>query len=97
VAGRIETWRQRLEGRARARQARFGELDAQLREAVERRELPRPARTPMPDPGTLPVDVAVLADDGQVRRAATLLANLTGAEPAEAEAAVAAYLRRRRA
>jgi hypothetical protein len=72
-------------------------MDEQLREAVERRELPRPARAPMPAPGELPDDVAALVDDGQVRRATTLLANLTGASTEEAGEAVAAYIRRRRA
>lgn len=83
-----------MEERSRARAARFRELDGQLREAVEKREIPRPARLPMPEPGTLPADVAALVDDGQVRRAATLLANLTGADEDAARAAVAAYLHR---
>lgn len=96
MAGRIEGWRQRLELRARDRATRFAELDGQLREAVEKREIPRAARTPMPEPGTLPDEVAVLVDDGQVRRAESLLANLTGAEADEARAAVAAYVRRPR-
>jgi hypothetical protein len=96
VAGRIETWRQGLELKARARAARFRRLDGELREAAEKREVPRPARTPMPAPGTLPDDVALLVDDGQVRRAETLLANLTGASDDEARAAVAAYVRRPR-
>ncbi|HEU5151493.1 MAG TPA: hypothetical protein VFU19_13400 [Iamia sp.] len=96
MAGRIEAWRQRLDERARARRARFAELDGQLREAVERREVPRPARMPMPAPGTLPDEVAVLVDDGQVRRAESLLANLTGAGTDEVRTAVAAYVRRRR-
>lgn len=96
MAGRIETWRQRQEERARARAARFRDLDGQLREAVEKREVPRPARAPLPAPGTLPADVAVLADDGQRRRAENLLANLTGADRDEVRAAVAAYIDRRR-
>ncbi|HEX7131466.1 MAG TPA: hypothetical protein VF228_02780 [Iamia sp.] len=94
MAGRIESWRQKQERKARSRAARFKELDGQLRDAVEKRELPRPARAPMPEPGTLPPDVAALADDGQVRRAATLLANLTGASETDARAAVAAYIHR---
>jgi hypothetical protein len=97
MAGRIEAWRARLDARAKARAIRFRELDGQLREAVEKREIPRPARPPLPAAGELPEEVAVLVDDGQVRRAVSLLANLTGASGADAEAAVAAYIRARRA
>lgn len=93
--GRIDEWRARLDARARDRQARFRRLDGQLREAVEKREVPRPRKADMPAEGTLPPDVAVLVDDGQVHRGVTLLANLTGAERAEAEHAVALYLQRR--
>lgn len=93
--GRLEAWRAKQEEKARARAARFRELDGQLREAVEKRELPRPARHPLPEPGELPSDVAVLVDDGQVRRAETLLANLTGCDADEARSAVAAYVHRR--
>lgn len=93
VAGRIETWRKAQEAKAQARAKRFEELDGQLREAVERREMPRPARVPMPEPGTLPPEVAALVDDGQVHRAVTLLANLTGAAQDDARRAVAAYVR----
>jgi hypothetical protein len=96
MAGRIEAWRQRQEAKARARAARFKELDGQLREAVEKREVPKPAKAPLPAPGTLPAEVAVLADDGQLRRAENLLANLTGAGRTEVRAAVAAYLDGRR-
>ncbi len=96
MAGRIEAWRQRQELKARARAVRFRELDGQLREAVEKREVPRPARLAMPEPGTLPDEVAILVDDGQLRRARTLLANLTGAGEDEVRAAVAAYVRRSR-
>ncbi len=94
MAGRIAAWRRAQEERARQRAARLRELDGQLREAVERREVPRPARAPMPEPGTLPPEVAALADDRQVRRAVNLLANQTGASAEEAQEAVAAYLRR---
>lgn len=96
MAGRIERWRQAQELRARARATRFRQLDGELREAVEKREVPRPARAPMPEPGTLPDDVALLVDDGQVRRAESLLANLTGAGADEVRAAVAAYVHRPR-
>ncbi len=96
VAGRIGAWRERQEARARARAARLRDLDGQLKEVVETREIPRPAKAPMPEPGTLPADVAVLVDDGQVRRAESLLANLTGAPAEEVRAAVAAYIRARR-
>lgn len=85
-----------MDTRARERRERFAELDGQLREAVEKREIPRPARTPLPEPGTLPPDVAVLVDDGQVRRAENLLANLTGADADAVREAVAAYVRRPR-
>ncbi|HEV7720058.1 MAG TPA: hypothetical protein VGO60_02185 [Iamia sp.] len=96
MAGRIEAWRRQQELKARERAVRFKALDGQLREAVEKREIPRPAKPPMPEPGTLPPDVAALVDDGQVRRAATLLANLTGASADDARTAVAAYERRPR-
>lgn len=86
-----------MDDRAKERAARFRRMDEQLREAVEKREIPRPARTSMPAPGELPADIAALVDDGQVRRAVTLLANLTGASAEEAGEAVAAYIRRRRA
>lgn len=95
VAGRIDAWRQRLDERARERAARFRELDGQLRELVEKREVPRRARMAMPEPGALPADVAVLVDDGQRRRGESLLVNLTGCSPDEARAAVAAYRERR--
>lgn len=93
MAGRIERWRHQMDDRARERRARFAELDGQLREAVEKREVPRPARASLPEPGTLPPDVAVLVDDGQVRRATTLLVNLTGASEEAAREAVRAYRR----
>jgi hypothetical protein len=94
MAGRIEAWRRQQEAKARARAKRFKDLDGQLREVVEKREIPRPAKPALPEPGTLPPDVAALVDDGQVRRATTLLANLTGASAEEAREAVAAYVRR---
>lgn len=92
MAGRIEAWRAGLERKAQERAARFRELDGQLREAAETREVPRRARRPMPAPGELPPDVALLVDDGQVRRAESLLVNLTGCEAAEARRAVGAYV-----
>jgi hypothetical protein len=73
------------------------ELDAQLRHAVETREIPRPAKASLPTDGTLPPEVAVLVDDGQVRRGVNLLANLCGVDSREAEPVVAAYLRGREA
>ncbi|QYG92176.1 hypothetical protein HC251_06790 [Iamia sp. SCSIO 61187] len=97
MAGRIEAWRHRQEQRARERAARLRVLDGRLRTAVETREIPRPARAPLPAPGELPAEVAALVDDGQVLRAVTLLANLTGASPDGARAAVAAYVHRDRA
>lgn len=86
----------RQEVKARARAARFRELDGQLREAAEKREVPRAAKRALPVAGELPPEVAVLVDDGQVRRGVNLLANLCGIEAAEAEGAVAAYVRRHR-
>lgn len=94
MPGRMEAWRQRLAAKAKERQARFEELDGQLREAVEKREVPRPSRVAMPEPGDLPPAVAALVDDGQRRRAESLLANLTGCDADEARAAVAAYVGR---
>ncbi len=93
--GRIEAWRRRLEVKAAQRQRRFRELDGELREAVEKREIPRPAKHPLPEPGSLPDDVAALVDDGQVQRAVYMLANLTHREHHEAEHAVALYLHER--
>jgi hypothetical protein len=94
--GRLDEWRQRQERKARERAARFRELDGQLREVVETREIPRAAKADLPDDGTLPPEVAVLVDDGQVRRGVNLLANLCGVEARQAEPAVARYLRERR-
>lgn len=92
--GRLDAWRQRLDERAADRAARFRELDGQMREAVEQRQVPRLARAPMPEPGALPPEVAVLVDDGQLRRGESLLANLTGCTLDEARTAVASYTRR---
>lgn len=86
--------REAAEQRARDRAARFRELDAQLREVFETRELPRKPKLELPADGTLPAPVQDLLDDGQVVRARNLLANLAGLEADDATARIAAARRR---
>lgn len=82
-----------MASRERERAERMRRYDAELRRALEERRLPRPRRAEVADDGTLPAPVRVLVDDGQLRRARTLLVNLTGLDEAEAAARIAAARR----